>query len=595
MGGFVLLHTASGEDSSPAQIPALAAFARMGMPAPRLVQGANFMLAVYPKRQASEPAFEQFSNGDFVCACGTLIYDNMVGKPAASAFYRDCREGAAPRDKALGHYAVILRKDGETKIILDDFGGYLVFHDAARRIASSSFLAIASSLDRVTLGTQGACEYVFNGVVSGNGTVFDEVLLAPVNARIAVGEERLKISTGRLPTPMTVSTEPFERMVEQSMRQLDRYFAAVAASFGDRVTCALSGGYDSRLILALLRRHGISPRVYVYGPPGDRDVELARAIADGEGFALEIVDKDKQLSFTPSEFGEVAYENFLASDGYTWSGIFTNGAERTQRASRVSGNAVALNGGGGEIWRNFFYLLDRTYAPREILWSFYSQFDPDSCTAAFDQEHYFRQLEGKLEALIGSPQPSLPRPLVEWLYHYFRCRAWDGRINNINNTYGHVALPFLERAVTEHASVIPIAWKNHGAYEAELIRRADPRLASYPSGYGHDFSGPPPLVRRLADYATYLRPPWLRRFAYRVKNRVRPATEWPDYLQQEYRDAALPGGVQIMAELFQLDQVADPAQTARILTLEYLARQFEGRLRVEFHRSALLGGRKCAA
>jgi asparagine synthase (glutamine-hydrolysing) len=313
----------------------------------------------------------------------------------------------------------------------------------------------------------------------------------------------------------------------------------------------------------------------VYGPPGNKDVELARAIAEGEGFALEVVDKDRQLAFTPGEFGAVAYENFLASDGYTWSGIFTNSAERTQRASRVNGNAVALNGGGGEIWRNFFYLLDRNYTPREILWSFYSQFDPETCTAAFDQEDYFRQLEGKLETLIGCPQPSLPRPLVEWLYHYFRCRAWDGRINNINNSYGYVALPFLEPVMTEHASVIPIAWKNHGAYEAELIRRADPRLASYQSGYGHDFSGPPPLARRLTDYATYLRPPWLRRFAYRVKNRVRRPTEWPDYLQQEYRDAALPGGVQIVTELFQLDRVTDPAQTARILSLEYLIRQFD--------------------
>jgi hypothetical protein len=445
------------------------------------------------------------------------------------------------------------------------------------------------------LGTQAACEYVFNGVVSGDATVFDEVRLAPVNATIAVGKDRLEIRPRRLAAPATVSAEPFEATIAQSMQLLDRYFAAVAAGFGERVTCALSGGYDSRLILALLRRHGISPRVYVYGPPGDKDVELARAIAEGEGFALEIVDKDQQLAVTPGEFGAVAYDNFLACDGYTWSGIFTNGAERTQRASRVNGNAVALNGGGGEIWRNFFYLLDRNYAPREILWSFYSQFDPETCTAAFDQEDYFRQLEGKLEALIGCPRPSLPRPLVEWLYHYFRCRAWDGRINNINNSYGYVALPFLEPAVTEHASVIPIAWKNHGAYEADLIRRADPRLAAYQSGYGHDFSGPPPLARRLTDYATYLRPPWLRRFAYRVKNRVRRPAEWPDYLQQEYRDAALPGGVQIMTELFQLDRVTDPAQTARILTLEYLIRQFDGRIRVDFHRSALPGGKKCAA
>ena len=595
MGGFVLLHTAPGEDRSLAQAAALEALARMGMPAPRLLQGANFLLAIYPKRQASEPTLRQFPNGDFVCACGTLIYEDKVGKPAAAAFYRNCHGRSAPRDQALGHYAVILHKDGKTEILPDGFGGFLVFYDESRRVASSSFLAIASVLDRMTLGAQGACEYVFNGVVSGNATVFDEVLLAPVSATIAVGENCLEVLPRRLPTPATVSAEPFEAKIEQSMQLLDRYFAAVAASFGERVTCALSGGYDSRLILALLRRHGIRPRVYVYGPPGDKDVNLARAIAEGEGFALEIVDKDKQQAFTPGEFGAVAYDNFLASDGYTWSGIFTNGAERTQRASRVNGNAVALNGGGGEIWRNFFYLLDRHYTPREILWSFYSQFDPETCTAAFDQEDYFRQLEGKLEALIGCPQPSLPRPLVEWLYHYFRCRAWDGRINNINNSYGYVALPFLEPAVTEHASVIPLAWKNHGAYEAELIRRADPRLASYQSGYGHDFSGPPPLVRRLTDYGTYLRPPWLRRFSYRVKNRVRRSAELPDYLQQEYRDAALPGGVQVMTELFQLDRVTDPAQTARILTLEYLIRQFDGRVRVDFHRSASPGHQKCAA
>jgi len=595
MGGFVLLHTAPGEDRSAARAAALGTFARMGMPAPCLIEGANYMLAVYPKRQASEVELQQFPNGDFSFACGTLIYENLVGKAAAAAFYRDYGGRSAPHGKAMGHHAVILRKGGETEIVPDGFGGFLVFYDSAGRIASSSFLAVASALDRMTLSMQGACEYVFDGVVSGNATVFDEILLAPVNATIAVGEKGLEIRRRPLPAPMTVSAEPFESMVGRSMELLDCYFAGVAKSFGDRVTCALSGGYDSRLILAMLRRHGISPRVYVYGPPGDKDVCLARAIAEGEGFALEIVDKDKQLAFGPSEFGAVAADNFLASDGYTWSGIFTNGAERAQRASRVSGNALALNGGGGEIWRNFFYLLDRPYSPREILWSFYSQFDPETCTSLFDEEAYFRKLEEKLVALTGYPHPALPRPLVEWLYHHFRCRSWDGRINNINNTYGYVALPFLERPLTEHASVIPIGWKNHGAYEAELIRRADRRLASYPSGYGHDFSGPPPLTRRLADYGTYLRPPWLRRFVYRVKNRVRRAGELPDYLHKEYRDAALPGGVQVMNELFQIDRVSDPAQMARILTLEYLVRQFEGRIRVDFDHSSSPDYKKCAA
>jgi hypothetical protein len=594
MGGFVLLHTAPGEDRSAARAAALGTFGRMGMPAPRLIEGENYMLAIYPKRQAREPELQQYPNGDFAFPCGTLIYEHSVGQAAAAAFYRNCDGRTLPREKAIGHYAVIMRRGSETEIIPDSFGGFLVFYDTAGRIASSSFLAVAAALDHVTMGMQSACEYVFNGVVSGDATVFDEILLAPANATIAIGGKGIEIRPHPLPVPTMVSTEPFEATVGCSMELLDRYFAAVAKSFGDRVTCALSGGYDSRLILAMLRRHGICPRVYVYGSPHSKDVTLARGIAKGEGFALEIVDKDKQTTLRPNEFGTAAYENFLASDGYTWSGIFTNGAEPAQRASRVSGNALALNGGGGEIWRNFFYLPDRAYSPREILWSFYSQFDPETCTSAFDQEAYFSQLEGKLEALVGYPHRSLPRPVVEWLYHHFRCRAWDARINNINNTYGYVALPFLERPVTEHASVIPIGWKNHGAYEAELIRRADPRLASYPSGYGHDFSGPPPLSRRLTDYGTYLRPPWLRRYAYRVKNRVRRSGELPEYLRAEYREAVLPGGVQVMNELFQLDRVNDPAQMGRILTLEYLVRQFEGRIRVDFHHSSS-AAYKCAA
>lgn len=595
MGGFVLLHTQPGEDRSAAQAAALRPFAGMGISRPRLLCADSYILAMFPKRQQSEPTFEQFANGDFVFTCGTLIYDDKVGRAAAIAFHRDYHGPPGPRERAFGHYVIVLRKGGATELVQDGFGGFHVYCDAVGRTASSSFLAVASTLDRVTLGKQGAVEYVFNGVVSGDATLFDEISLLPVNASLAVRPRGLELRRHPLRISTAPAVESFEASISRSLALLDRCFDAVAASFGDSVSCALSGGYDSRLILALLRRHGVRPRVYVYGPRGDKDVAIARAIAEGECFALDVVDKDDQPVLSPAEFARVAHENFLDLDGYGWGGIFSNGAERAQRARRVADNAIALNGGGGEIWRNFFYLLDRSYRPRQLLWSFYSQFDPRICTSAFDEEAYFCGLEDKLAVLVGDLRRLLPRPLVEWLYHNFRCRAWDGRINVINNTYGYAALPFLERPLTEHASAIPIGWKNHGAYEAELIRRADRRLAEYPSGYGHDFSGAPPLTRRFADYGTYLRPPWLRRFAYRVKHRAPGITEWPDYLSKEYRDAALPHGVQQVNALFQLDQVSDPAQLARILSLEYLICQFDGPIRVEFDQAAKPRANQCAA
>ena len=40
--------------------------------------------------------------------------------------------------------------------------------------------------------------------------------------------------------------------------------------------------------------------------------------------------------------------------------------KREQQALRVSGGMIALNGGGGEIFRNFFYLRDYLLYPARI-------------------------------------------------------------------------------------------------------------------------------------------------------------------------------------------------------------------------------------
>ena len=183
---------------------------------------------------------------------------------------------------------------------------------------------------------------------------------------------------------------------------------------------------------------------------------------------------------------------------------------------------------------------------------------------------------------LGSEDPRLPRPAVEWLYHRFRCRSWDGKTDSLAARFGSTGMPYLEPAITEHASTLPLGWKDHGDYEAELIRRADGRLAAYRSIYGHDFAAPAPFSRRLRDYATYLRPPWLRRYVYRLKYRRRQAGSWPGYLAPAFCKAVLPDGLPQTSRLFRAERVADPAQYARILSLEYALRHFGSRARPEF-------------
>ena len=244
MGGFLLVHKSDRADYKAFQAAALDAFARTGFPSPVVISTDDYVLSVFPKRQTGELALEQFPNGDFVFSCGTMFYDGLIGKAAATAFYRDYNGSLGPRDRAMGHYVVIVRKNGATEIIPDSFGGYHVFCDNETRIATSSFLALASSLDCLTINAQSAYEFVFAGVVSGNTTLFDEIVVAPINSTIAVRARKMEITRHPVPVPQTTSEQDFEASIAQSMEILDRYFASVAANFGDRVSCALSGGYD---------------------------------------------------------------------------------------------------------------------------------------------------------------------------------------------------------------------------------------------------------------------------------------------------------------------------------------------------------------
>jgi hypothetical protein len=580
MGGFFLVCRGPNRERSAESAGLRRAFAELGFDSPEIIEARDYVFAGYRTFGNGSMSLTRSPNGNFVYVCGTCLDDSGFGAAAAARLH-DCATTMA-NDSMMGHYAAVLSRNGRTEIKLDRFGGYHLFYNLDAGIVSSSYYAICSVLGCLTLSRQSAYEFVFNGVVSGNETLFDEVALAPIGATIHVGAHGLKVVRPTLHVTRTFTSEAREGSLGQSIALLDRYFGAVARSFGDRVGCALSGGYDSRLILAFLRRHGLKPRVYVYGRAGERDVLLASQIARREGFSLDVIDKDDCPIIPPDQFVNTAHLNFLAADSYQYAGIFQNAAEIAESSRRVRGNTIAFNGGGGEIFRNFFYLPDRKYTIRELLWSFYSQFDPAVCSPVFDSTRYYHALESKVVDLLASDERHLPRPTVEWLYHSFRCRSWDGKVDSVVARYGFTAMPYLERSITEHASALRLSWKNHGAYEAELIHSVDRRLSGYLSNYGHDFSRPPPVSRRLADYATYVRPPWLRRYTYRLKYAWPRSGDWPGYLAEPYRNAVLPGGAEVLSRLFRLDRIGDEAQFARILSLEYALRRYGARVKTDF-------------
>ena len=231
-----------------------------------------------------------------------------------------------------------------------------------------------------------------------------------------------------------------------------------------------------------------------------------------------------------------------------------------------------LNGGGGEVFRNFFYLPDRPYSTKRFLWSFYNRFDPALCSARFNQTAYFRSMGEKVRKAAGAKNGVLTRMEVEFLYVGFRCRYWMGRNNGVNNALGYSLTPFIDANVIPAANSAPIGFKNFGKLEAAMIRMISPSLAKYDSAYGHNFDGDPPLSRKLKDLSTMLRPPELRKFTYRLRKRTRE--NWPYVLGNDHIKTILPDGFPFMTQFFDVDRIGDGEQFSRICTLEYLFRRF---------------------
>ena len=540
---------------------------------PVTLSAAGCDLCLYPKRSGGPASVHIVDQANFCAATGTLIYKKNHGAAAVKLYWLDHTSKRVDWAQLYGHYCLITAEQDKLSVLTDRLGTYPVFHDERYQVMSSRFLDILACAEGPKIDTQAIYEYVFQGATYGNDTVIRGISRLDGSQKFdfRVGDEAV---ASDIPMGVERAAGPlsFEDSVARNVGNLRSYFEAMAACYGENIDTALSGGYDSRLTLALLREQGITPRLHVYGRQNDPDVLVAKAVAAGENITLTHTDKSGAARIEASDFAAIIDRNLNNFDGTPPDSILDDGADLTTRLERCAGGELMLNGGGGEVFRNFFYLLDRAYSTKRFLWSFYNRFEPALCSARFDQTAYFRALGEKVRKAARTKYIVLTRREVEFLYVGFRCRYWMGRNNGVNNALGNALTPFIDANIVPDANSAPIRFKNFGKLEAAMIRRISPSLARYDSAYGHNFDGDPPFHRKFKDLSTMLRPPELRKYTYRLHRRTRDS--WPYFLGHNYIDAILPDGFPFMNKFFDVGRITDSEQFSRICTLEYLFRRF---------------------
>ena len=242
---------------------------------------------------------------------------------------------------------------------------------------------------------------------------------------------------------------------------------------------------------------------------------------------------------------------------------------------------MAVSGGCGEIYRNFFYLPDRRFSAQDIAATFFARFAAQDAADGFDAGDFMAAITAKIRAAVEPPaaEGPLARARVEQIYPRIRCRALFGREISLEARFSPYLMPFLDHQVVAEAMTLPMALKNAGRFEAALLNAIDPELARQPSAYGHDFAGPPDFRHRFGEWQSRIRPVWLRQRAYALRRRLgATGDEHGGLLTPDYMGRVIDLDFPVMRRFFDLDRIADSGLWRRIANLEYLAAQLGGKL-----------------
>jgi len=529
---------------------------------------------MYPSQREIENCTVQTSTGT-ACCVGPFWYRGRFGIAALRLLLDEVSMPTQIGEtKLCGNFALFLHKDTRSWLMNDALGFVRIYSSHDGCFYSTSWLTALAYEGQAELDEVAAIEYVLLGASYSDRTVARGISTLPLGHALDLTTRRTwpRFPAGILTGAQTFNS--FDNAVATIGAYLQTIFSEIATAFPGRVNAALSGGFDSRLIVAGLLACGERPKLFVYGDSASEDVTIAREIAQTEGIALSVINKNALNQELPLPDVEGLIRSALFFDGLPNDGIYDPGADQRTRLEQTADGHLALNGGGGEIFRNFFHLPDRIFCAQDIVRAFYRGFDPAVFRRSDGLASYQDALAVSISRSLGINRPSgnekLAREQIEMVYPLFRCHHWMGVNNSVAVRLGYNATPLVDLQTMRAACMLPLTWKNAGRFESSLITLLHQTIANHPSVYGFRFSDGPGLRGRWAEWSACRRPVFARPIINAIRRRLRKIGVAPNMIA--HSRALLPGEWQL-DPLLDLGRLPNNEAFARALAVEIVWRK----------------------
>jgi len=547
-------------------------------------------------RLVSDPA-----TGDWLLAVGTWFHQDDFGTGSEEQLLgRYLAVGPRALARELEGFFVIAAGEaaGRAVVAMTDITGscHGFWRAGADWVAVSSSSLLLAGLGEAELDPVACQEFLATGVIYEDRTLFRQVRkLGP--ARV------IRFEQGRLGSEerywQIADLDP-DALGERRAREalfdsLTRAARRVATSFA-RPVCDLTGGYDSRAMLAAFLRAGAAFSTTVSGPPQSADVVISRRLAENLGIPhlhLEspscpsFGEMESAVSLTDGECDLAEYARVM--------GIHRRLSERFD---------ISINGSYGELARGYWWELlfpstgsrrpldsTRVARARYAAGSYdLSLFLPEVRLNLVD---HFRGVIERANAGLTH----LPNTLqLDHVYLALRMQRWQGRIASSTNRLWPCLSPFMFRSVLETVLQTRAGLRQRSYIVRSLLIEYQPRLADFPLEHGY-----PALPASFRNFYRFW--PLLAYYSRRVVAKLAPpkgsiASDGPSLPERLWRE---PEVIDILRpEKMGLSGLASPSRLADFLERSQrspfpFAGQWTRLLSLELALRAVGGARDAAA
>lgn len=458
----------------------------------------SYRLIVYGKMLVQNKQIYQ-KGQDCIVVCGTMIYKGLGVNESLSELFRDIVSNSIDENQLIGHFICVEFINSKIRIITDRLCTLPLYYSEDQLIFSSSFLALSSAIKTpLTINTFAMLEILLGQGVLPPDTQIDQIKRWTPSASDATINH---ISFYKYSDPQIDHSEihSVSDAINRQIENLDAYFVQAKPLLTEYGACmGLTGGFDSRLLLAFLIRHGIKTECYTHWQNGvSEDFKIASAIAEKLSLKLSYVEEHYRKD---SQGGSSLEDGYLFTDGqirrqYYWNEIYTSEEYYKKLGLKAR---VGLNGVGGEQYRNsegfpHFKGSLTNWLNDKILYTVPNVFLNKKLAEEFRER--FTQ---KVANLLRIDETLMSNLIVKRYFNevygytnrYYRA-GFENQLmyhlspfsDSFNSLYAYGAIPYLGNL--------------HG-FQMEMIKRVNPQLAGINSSYGFPFDANIPLLYKVA-------------------------------------------------------------------------------------------------